>query len=327
MSMAETCKVKNNATQKKDHTTMSITLMENLRAVFYAPFYAAFSLGAYEAEGLEVHLEMSLHPAETVNTLLTGKAQVVWGGPIRVMMANDRNPDCGLVIFCEVVGRDPFFLVGREPRAGFQVDDLMAAKLATVSEVPTPWLCLQHDLRLAGCEPAAVERIADRSMSENVAALRAGEVDVVQLFQPFVEPLLEENAGHIWYAAADRGPTAYTSLYTTQAFLERDPQTLLRMTRAMYRTLTWITTHDPGDLAACVAAYFPDLPKAILTRALGRYKALGLWNHTPILAPEGYAWLQAACRSGGLIETGFPYDHCVDMQFAEQVIGEEPAAL
>jgi NitT/TauT family transport system substrate-binding protein len=306
---------------------MPITLMENLRAVFYAPFYAACSLGAYEAEGLEVRLEMSSHPAQTVNMLLTGHAQVVWGGPIRVMMANDRNPDCGLVIFCEVVGRDPFFLVGRKPRAGFQISDLMAAKLATVSEVPTPWLCLQHDLRLAGYDPATVRRIADRSMPENVIALRAGEVDVIQLFQPFVEHLLEENAGYIWSAAADRGPAAYTSLYTTREFLEHDPETLLGMTRAMYRTLTWIASHDPGELAACVAAYFPDLSKAILTRALGRYKALGLWNRTPILVPEGYTWLQAACLSGGLIETGMPYEHCVDMRFAEQVIGEEPAAL
>ena len=31
---------------------MPITLIENFRAVFYTPFYAAFALGAYAAEGL-----------------------------------------------------------------------------------------------------------------------------------------------------------------------------------------------------------------------------------------------------------------------------------
>lgn len=30
---------------------MAITLFENLRAVFYAPFYAAQALGAYQDEG------------------------------------------------------------------------------------------------------------------------------------------------------------------------------------------------------------------------------------------------------------------------------------
>ena len=305
---------------------MPITLLENFRAVFYTPFYAAVALGAYEAEGLDVQLVTSSQPL-AYNALVAGQGQVAWGGPIRAMIANDQDPECGMVIFCEVVGRDPFFLLGRQPRPAFQVTDLVDVKLAIVSEVPTPWLCLQHDLRLAGCDPAAIARIADRSMPENVAALRAGEVDVIQVFQPFVEQVLEDNTGHIWYAAADRGPTAYTSLYTLREIVERDPQALLGMTRAMYRTQAWIAAHDGDELAACVASYFPDLPRATLARAVTRYKALGLWNTTPVLAPEGYARLQASCLSGGLIQRGFPYEHCVDTQFAEQVISEQPPAL
>ena len=35
---------------------MAITLFESLRAVFYAPFYAGFGLGAYAAEGLDIRL-------------------------------------------------------------------------------------------------------------------------------------------------------------------------------------------------------------------------------------------------------------------------------
>ena len=35
---------------------MKITLFENLRAVFYAPFYAACALGAYHAEGVQVEI-------------------------------------------------------------------------------------------------------------------------------------------------------------------------------------------------------------------------------------------------------------------------------
>jgi len=306
---------------------MPITLIENFRAVFYTPFYAAFALGAYAAEGLEVHLMESSHPSETANALLTGKGEVAWGGPMRVMVANNRNPDCGLLLFCEVVARDPFFLIGREPHATFQFKDIMGKKVATVSEVPTPWICLQHDLRLAGLNPKEIDRVSDRTIPENVATLRSGAVDVIQVFQPFVENLLEENAGHIWYAAADRGLTSYTSLYTTRKFMERNPEAILQMTRAVYRTQKWIAAHDGEELAARVAAYFPDLPQETLAKALARYKTLGLWNRSPILSREGFEWLQSACLSGGLIQKGFPYEHCVDMRFAEQVIGEEPPAL
>ena len=306
---------------------MAVTLIENFRAVFYTPFYAAFALRAYEAEGLEVHRIMSTDPTQTMQLLLSGQGDVAWGGPIRLLRANNETANPGLVIFCDVVGRDPFFLVGREPNPTFQLADLLEKRVATVSEVPTPWLCLQHDLRLAGLDPAKVDRVAHHSMPENVVALRAGEVEVIQLFQPFVEQVLQEGIGHIWYAAADRGATAYTALYTTQEFLEREPQSLLQMTRAMYRTQHWIATHDVAELADHVAEFFPDVSRATLTSALARYKALGLWNRTPILPRAGFAWLSAACVSGGYTQRDVVYDRCVDMQFAEQVIHAAPAAL
>ena len=302
---------------------MALTLIENFRAVFYTPFYAAFALNAYEAEGVEVQRVMSTTPAETAQALRSGRGDVAWGGPIRLLLDNNQRPDSDFVIFCEVVRRDPFFLVGREPKPDWQFADLMHGRLATVSEVPTPWLCLQHDLRLAGLDPTQVRRIADRPMPDNLAALRAGDIEVMQAFQPFVEQALE-SAGHIWYAAASRGLTAYTSLYTTRQCLARDPEGLLRMTRAMYRTQQWIATHSAAELAACVASFFPDLSRPTLTAALERYRTLRLWNRTPMLQPEGLAWLNAACRSGGYIQHSVPYEKCVDMRFAAQVIQETP---
>jgi NitT/TauT family transport system substrate-binding protein len=305
---------------------MALTLLENFRAVFYTPFYATFALNAFEAEGVEVKRLMGTTPAETAQALLKGQADVAWGGPIRLLLANNQQPDNDLVIICEVIRRDPFFLVGREPKPDWQLRDLLQVRLGSVSEVPTPWLCLQHDLRLAGFDPTQVERIPDRSMPDNLAALSAGDIDVMQAFEPFVEQAVEAG-GHIWYAAASRGLTAYTSLYTTRQCLARDPESLLRLTRAIYRTQQWIATHSAAELATCVAAFFPDLSRPTLTAALQRYMTLRLWNRTPMLRPEGLAWLDAACRSGGYIQHSVPYDRCVDMRFAAQVIEETPAAF
>jgi NitT/TauT family transport system substrate-binding protein len=299
---------------------MPLTIIENFRAVFYTPFYAAFALQAYEAEGLEVQRFMGTNAAETAQALRSGQGDVAWGGPIRLLLDHNQQPESDLVIFCEVIQRDPFFLVGHEPRPDWQLADLLHMQVATVSEVPTPWLCLQHDMRLAGLDPAQVRRLADRSMPENLAALHAGDIKVMQAFQPFVEQAVEGGVGHIWYAAAARGLTAYTSLYTTRQYMAREPESLLRMTRAMYRTQQWIATHSAAELASCVATFFPDLSRPTLTAALERYKTLQVWNRTPMLQPEGLAWLDAACRSGGYIQHSIPYDQCVDMRFAAQVI-------
>ena len=299
---------------------MSITLLENFRAVFYTPFYAAFSLGAYEEEGADVRMETSPDPARNAELLMSGDAQVSWGGPMRVLVAYDKNPDCGLKVFCEVVCRDPFFLIGREPKPTFRMSDLTGPKVATVSEVPTPWMCLQHDLRLAGLDPAALNRIPDQTMGENADALRAGEVDVIQVFQPFAEELIREGAGHIWYQAAERGLTTYTAFYAPASFLQESPESALGMTRAMVRTEGWLADNDAEAIAGLVAPWFEDMDFDLLTAAVARYKSLGLWNRNPYLAQESFEWLRDACLSGGLISTGVSYDEAVDMRFVDEAM-------
>jgi len=179
---------------------MAITLQESLRGLFYAPFYVALARNAYATEGVDVQFASSPRPGDAAHNVLDGTVDVCWGGPMRVMQAYDQTPGCDLVSFTEVVTRDPFLLVGREPRAGFALHDLLGARVATVSEVPTPWMCLQEDLRRAGIAPSDLTRVADRTMADNVAALRRGEVDVVQVFEPFASALLAEGTGHVWYA-------------------------------------------------------------------------------------------------------------------------------
>jgi NitT/TauT family transport system substrate-binding protein len=306
---------------------MNLVLIENFRAVFYAPFYAACSLGAYKAEGLDVQVRIAAEPGRALKAISAGEGEVSWGGPLRVMAALDRDPESGYAAFCSVVGRDPFFLVGRTPNPSFKLEQLPKWTFGAVTEVPTPWICLQHDLRLAGISPAAVKLAPSRIMPANAAALRAGQVDVIQLFQPYAQALVEEGAGHVWHAAANRGPTAYTTFNTTRTFLRRHPDAALRLTRALYRTLKWIAVHDGRALAKAITHYFPDIPIERLAACCDTYRSLGLWNRTPVLQREGLEWLRDAMLAAGAIKTHFAYEDVVDMRFAEQVIREDPPGL
>lgn len=301
---------------------MTVTLIENFRAVFYSPFYAAIALGAYGAEGVDVRLETSAAADKTLSTVLSGSGQVSWGGPMRLLHAHDENPASALVAFCEVVGGDPFYLMGREPNPGFRIRDLASKTLAEVTEVPTPWYCLQYDLRLAGVDPAAVRRGPPRSMAQNVAALRAGEVDVIQVFEPFAQQLVEQGIGHRWYAAASRGPTSYTTLNTTRDFIAQNTDAVLRMTRAIYRTQQWIAAHDGHALARLVSAYLPDVALPTLAVCCDAYKASGIWNANPLQQRAGLGWLRDAMLACGAIRANISYEEVADMRYAEQVIRE-----
>ena len=144
---------------------------------------------------------------------------------MRVMMAHDRHPGSSLVSFGEVVSRDPFFLIGNcEP---FTLAKVTQLRFATVSEVPTPWVCLQHDLREIGVNPEAIKRVSHRTMAENYASLRDGELDVMQAFEPFVSMAEMDHSGKLLYAASSRGPTVYTA-FIVPALQSHDSAKYLR---------------------------------------------------------------------------------------------------
>jgi NitT/TauT family transport system substrate-binding protein len=306
---------------------MTIILQEALRGIFYAPFYVALARNAFAGEGVDIKFTSSPHPDKTALRVMDGTVDVSWGGPMRVMQTYQHVPDCDIVCFGEVVTRDPFLLMGRVPKPDFKLSDLKSVKLATVSEVPTPWLCLQHDLRLAGIDPAGITRITGQTMAENMAALKAGTADVIQVFEPFPSLLLAEGAGHIWHEAAHRGHTSYTCFYARRGTLTTRRDELLRMVRAIDRTEKWVAQASPKQIAETITPYFEDLPPAILEAVCTRYKALGIWGKNPILPREGYDRLRNGLISGGFVSPGATFEQAVDNSLAELVIDEKLAPL
>lgn len=286
-----------------------LRLAENFRAVFYAPFYATLALGHFANEGLDVSLVGSAAPGGGPADLLEGNVDVTWGGPMRVMRYRDEGgPD--LLCFCEVVRRDPFYLVGRASNHGFDLRSLSQLRLGSVSEVPTPWLCLQHDLRDLGLDPGGLRRISNRTMGANLAGLHRGDIDVAHVFEPFAEEALSAGFA-ILHAQSSRGPTSYTTFTTTPEGIRRHRDAFTRMTRAMARTQVWLSNNAADDLAQAVVSFFPSTTADLLARSLARYMQARIWADDTNVSREGFSRLAASLRSGGFISSLPDYDACV----------------
>ena len=126
--------------------------------------------------------------------------------------------------------------------------------MRTARAVPTPWLCLQDDVRRDGVDPATLSRVSGPSMAENAESLRTGKLDAIQVFQPYAEELLQSGSGYLWSAAADRGLPAYPTLVTRRSVLNNRRDELAAMVRAMYRSLRWINGTPGSEVARALAA-------------------------------------------------------------------------
>jgi NitT/TauT family transport system substrate-binding protein len=298
---------------------MKISIAENFRAVFYAPFYALQLLGFAAREGLEIAWVPGTNPGGALDEVKRGRIDTAFGGPMRVLKDRDGKPASGdsLVSFGEVVGRDPFFLVGRglSDSSSFELKSLAEMRVGIVSEVPTPWHCLRADLVEAGMDIVTMYRagrfVNGLTMAQQLEELKAGKLDAAQLFEPYVSQLLAEGSGHILYAASERGPTVYTTFICSHDSVSRRRGEFTALTRALQATLDWVAEKGPAELARVVAPLFPDLPKALLETAMERYHRAGLWSRGTEISRAGFDRLAYSLREGGFIGTAAAYADCV----------------
>src|SRR5437763_5179345 len=248
---------------------MKLRIAENFRAVFYAPFYAIRALGLTEREGLAVEWLPSDAPGGTIEEVKRGRIDAQWGGPMRVLKDHDSTPADGarLVCFGEVVGRDPFYLIGRKGQPPLRLKDLAAMRLGIVSEVPTPGYCLRADLEDAGVDTAAMKsagRLVDNlTMPQQLDALAAGKLDAVQLFEPYASRAVADG-NSILYAASSRGPTCYTSFITSRDSASKRREEFAALTRATQAMLDWVGKEGPAELARVTTPFFPNMPGELL---------------------------------------------------------------
>ena len=292
---------------------MKLRLSENFRAVFYAPFYAIRALRFAEREGLAIEWLPSDAPGGTIEQVKRGDIDAQWGGPMRVLKDHD-SAGSSLVCFGEVVGRDPFYLIGRNSPPSFGLKDLAGMHLGIVSEVPTPWYCLRADLEDAGVDTAAMRsagRLVDNlTMPQQLEALAAGKLDAVQLFEPYASRALAEGNAML-YAASSRGPTCYTTFITSRDSASKRRDEFAALTRATQAVLDWVADNGPAELARVTASFFPDVPQDLLRSAFERYHRAGLWSRTTAVSKTGFERLAYSLHDGGFIAHRATYAECV----------------
>ena len=294
-----------------------ITLYENLRACSYTPFYLAQTLGFFEEENLDINLQLSPSPPETAQGLIDGRADVSFGGPMRVLMHHNIDKDCPLMCFGQVVARDPFILVGQTPNPNFHFKDLIGPKIGIAIDVPTPWMTLQDDLSRAGVDPNSINRSADAMMKENAISFKNGRLDVVQVFEPYAQELIEEG-GHVWHRFSTRGDIAFTTFYATRDFIDSNRSACRALINAMNKSLTKIHSSTAKEISDAIRPlYFPNLNSSSFENIITQYKEYKLWPRNTALPASSFVRLKGSLLSGGLIEKDIPYHLIIDQKLSQ----------
>jgi len=288
-----------------------LVLIESMRSLGYAPIYLLLARGYLEAQGLSIEVRTAETPTQASQLVLAGQGDIAWGGPIRILMNHDQDASCPLVCFGNVVARDPFVLIAREPSDQFRFADLVGRRVAVAAEVPTAWLTFQDDLARAGIDPESIIRDSAPTMRQNVDRFIAGEVDVVQVFEPHIQALTAPKLGHVVHRFSTRGDISYSSFYTRKAFADANLGTCRSLLGGLQGAQDAFRLEAPDVIAGEIAEYFPTLHPRTLAAAIIDYRAASLWPDTPRMHLAAFLRLKALAVSGGFIATDPPFSTLV----------------
>ncbi len=299
-----------------------IVLNEVTHSVFYAPLYAAMSLGYFEQEGLEIELVNGGGADKSMTALLSGQADIGLMGPEAAIYVYNEGKEDSAVVFGQLTKRDGSFLVGRLPDEDFKWSDLKGATIIGGREGGVPEMTLEYVLRNNGLEPGVdVEVITNIQFNLMGGAFEGGTGDYVTLFEPTASLFAKEGKGYIMGAVgAESGEVPYTAFMAKKSYIEKNPENIRRFLKAVYRAQQWVQNASDREIAEAIVDYFPDTTVESLVLVARSYKEIDAWMDTPVMKEEAFDRLQEIIQQAGILDEAVDFKSVVDTSYALETI-------
>ena len=225
----------------------------------YLPTTLAEELGFYREEGIEAELQDFAGGAKALQAAVGGSADVVSGFyDHTIQMAAEGRE---FVAFVTML-RFPGLVLVTSPQGAATLSTIAALK-GHVAGVTTAGsssqMLLTYILQRNGLAPDAVSITAIGSAATAIAALEHGKVDVgmvadpaftlVHRRNPTVRVLADLRTAEGVNAALGTHAYPASVLYARGEWIRANHDTTQRLARAISRTLAWMQTHTPQEIA------------------------------------------------------------------------------
>ena len=301
--------------EEKNSKLKNITVAEVAHSIFYAPMYAADSLGYFEEEGLDVDIILTSGADAVAAAVMSGDAEVGFCGSEQSIYIYNEGAKDYLVNFAGLTKRDGSFIVGRT-NDKFNIKDLKGKHIIAGREGGMPAMTLaytlnQNDINLDDLNFDT--SIAFASMS---GAFIGGTGDYVALFEPTALQLEKQGFGYVVASLGELGgEVPYTTYMTKKSYLTDNKDIIEGFTKAIQKGLDYVFTHTDKEVAEVITSYFPDTSMNDLTEVIKRYRDADSWYSTTYITEEGFDRVQDIMNNSDKLDKKAPYDKLVNNEY------------
>ncbi len=305
---------------KNNSSLEKIRIAEVAHSIFYAPQYAADALGYFEEEGLDIEFILTPGADKVTAAVLSGDVQIGFAGSEATIYVYNNGQEDYLINFAALTKRDGSFIVARTPNDNFTLEDLKGKTIIGGRIGGMPEMTLETILKDNNIEPNKdVEIITNIDFASMAGAFIGGTGDYVSLFEPSALALEKEGLGYVVASLGELGGVVpYTTYNTKKSYLENNPETIEKFTKAIQKGLDYVHNNTPEQIAQTILPYFPDTTLNDLIKIVDRYKSVDSWFQTTYISEEGFTYVQDIMENANQLSQRAPYNLLVDNTFNEQ---------
>lgn len=228
--------------------------------LYYLPLTIAERKGFFKEEGLDVTINDFGGGSKSLQALIGGSLEAVTGAYEHTIRMQAKGQDIVSVI---ELGRFPgIVLVAQKDKADTikSIKDLKGAKIGVTAPGSSTNFFVNFLLAKNGLSPDDVSYIGVGGGASAVAQFKRGGIDAMANLDPVITKV--ESDGDAFILADSRseagndaifgGTNPAAVLYLKRDFVDANPVTVQKLTNAFYKSLKWLHTATPEEIADVV---------------------------------------------------------------------------
>ncbi|MEU6850118.1 ABC transporter substrate-binding protein [Actinacidiphila alni] len=278
-------------------------MVGGLDKVIYMPAMLTQRLGYFQAEGLNVTLMSEPAGVQATTALVSGDVQGAVGFYDHTLDLQTKHKMVESVVqFAQAPGEVE---VVSTKAAGditsakdFKGKKLGVTGLGSSTDFLTKYLAVHNGLKVSDFTPVAVG--AGQTF---IAALQQGSIQAGMTTDPTVAQILDKGAGKVLYdmrtpegsRQALGGLYPSSSLYMNTDWVNGHKETVQKLANAFVKTLKWMSTHTPEEIAAKMPADYAQGGAKLYAESIKA--TLPMFTTDGVMPADGPATVEAVLKA------------------------------
>ena len=298
--------------KKEQNTLQKVKVSEVAHSIFYAPQYVAIHNDYFKEEGLDIELILGNGADKVVASVLSGDVDIAFSGSEATIYVYNGGEKDYLKTFAQLTQKDGSFIVSREKKENFTLNDLKGKYYIAGRVGGMPFMTLKYILNQNGIKDDELTLDTSIAFSSMASSFIGGIGDYVSLFEPTATNVVNQGYGYIVASLGELGGNVpYTSYSARTSFIEKNPELIKKFARAIQKGIDFVNNHDAKEIAEIIKVEFPDTDINDIINAINQYKSVNTWPETTNFSKESFLHMQDIMINAGELKDKVSYEDLI----------------